>query len=39
VFLAESSYSIISAQEKNPQAKFLFSVEHNTQTHELEDEE
>jgi peptide chain release factor 3 len=36
VFLAESSYSITSAQEKNPKAKFLFSVEHNTQTHELE---
>jgi peptide chain release factor 3 len=39
VFLAESQYSIASAQEKNPKAKFLFSVEHNTQTHELEDEE
>ena len=39
VYLAESSYSVISAQEKNPKAKFLFSVEHNTQTHELEDGE
>ena len=39
VYLAESKYSIASAQEKNPKAKFLFSVEHNTQTHELEDEE
>ncbi|MBK7631046.1 MAG: peptide chain release factor 3 [Ignavibacteriales bacterium] len=39
VYLAESSYSVISAREKNPKAKFLFSVEHNTQTHELEDEE
>ncbi len=39
VFLAESSYSITSAQEKNPKAKFLFSVEHNTQTNELEDED
>jgi peptide chain release factor 3 len=38
VFLAESQYSIASAQEKNPKAKFLFSVEHNTQTHELEEE-
>jgi peptide chain release factor 3 len=39
VYLAESSYSVISAQEKNPKAKFLFSVEHNTQTHELEEAE
>lgn len=39
VFLAESSYSITSAQEKNPKAKFLFSVEHNTQTNELEDDD
>jgi len=39
VYLAESSYSVISAQEKNPKAKFLFSVEHNTQTHELENDE
>lgn len=36
VFLAESVYALNSAKEKNPKAKFLFSIEHNTETHELE---
>lgn len=36
VFMAESAYSLNSAKEKNPDAQFLFSVEHNTQTRELE---
>ncbi len=36
VFLSESAYSLNSAKEKNPKAKFLFSIEHNTQTQELE---
>jgi hypothetical protein len=36
---AKSVCSTVSAQEKNPKAKFLFSVEHNIQTHELEDAE
>lgn len=36
VFMAESSYSLNSAKEKNPKAKFLFSIEHNSQTQELE---
>lgn len=36
VYLAESVYSLNSAMEKNPKAKFLFSIEHNTETNELE---
>lgn len=36
VFLAESIYSLNSAKEKNSKAKFLFSIEHNTETQELE---
>ena len=36
VYLAESVYSLNSAKEKNPKAKFLFSIEHNTETNELE---
>ena len=36
VFLAESEYALRSAMEKNPKASFLFSVEHNDQTLEME---
>ncbi len=36
VFLADSVYALNAAKEKNPNAKFLFSIEHNTETHELE---
>jgi peptide chain release factor 3 len=36
VYLAESIYSLNSAKENNPKAQFLFSIEHNTETNELE---
>lgn len=36
VFIAESAYSLNRAKEKNPDAQFLFSIEHNDQTLELE---
>jgi peptide chain release factor 3 len=38
VYIAESSYSLERAKEKNPKAKFLFSIEHNDQTLEMENE-
>jgi peptide chain release factor 3 len=37
VFLAESEYTLNAAMSKNPKAQFRFTVEHNTQTVELED--
>lgn len=36
VFLAESEYSLRSAMGKNPKAQFLFSVEHNDQTLDMQ---
>ncbi|MEW6062371.1 MAG: peptide chain release factor 3 [Bacteroidota bacterium] len=36
VYLAESEYALRMVMEKNPKAKFLFSVEHNDQTVEME---
>ncbi|MDD8017834.1 MAG: peptide chain release factor 3 [Bacteroidota bacterium] len=36
VYLAESEYSLRIAMEKNPKARFLFSIEHNDQTLDLE---
>ncbi len=36
VYLAESEYALRMATGKNPKAKFLFSVEHNDQTVEME---
>lgn len=36
VFLAESNFTLNQAKEKNPKAKFLFSIEHNTETQEME---
>jgi peptide chain release factor 3 len=35
-FLAESVYQLELAKEKNPKARFLFSVEHNPETVEME---
>ena len=37
VFIAESSYALARAQEKNPDVRFLSQVEHNDQTLELDD--
>ncbi|MDA3862162.1 MAG: peptide chain release factor 3 [Melioribacteraceae bacterium] len=37
VFIAESSYALARAQEKNPNVEFLSQVEHNDQTLELGD--
>lgn len=36
VFMAESEYQLNAAKEKNPKAKFLFSIEHNTETVEMD---
>src|SRR5690606_33486030 len=36
VFIAESPYQLNSAKENNPKAKFLFNIEHNTETVELD---
>ena len=36
VFMAESEYQLNAAKEKNPKAKFLFSIEHNTETVQME---
>jgi len=36
VYIAESEYSLQRAKEKNPKAQFLFSIEHNDQTLEME---
>ena len=36
VYIADSSYALNIAKEKNPKAQFLFSIEHNTGTAELE---
>ena len=37
VFIAESSYALTRAQEKNPKVQFLSQVEHNDQTVELDE--
>ena len=37
VFIAESSFALSRAQEKNPEVEFLSQVEHNDQTVELDD--
>lgn len=37
VFIAESSYALNRAQEKNPNARFLSQVEHNDQTIEFDE--
>jgi hypothetical protein len=34
--MAESEYQLNTAKEKNPKAKFLFSIEHNTETVQME---
>ncbi len=36
VFMAESAYQLNTAKENNPKAKFLFNIEHNTETVELD---
>jgi len=36
VFMAESPYQLNAAKEKNPKAQFLFNIEHNTETVELD---
>jgi hypothetical protein len=36
VFMAESPYQLNAAKENNPKAKFLFNIEHNTETVELD---
>ena len=36
VFMAESEYQLNAAKEKNPKAKFLTSIEHNTETVQME---
>lgn len=36
VFMTESAYQLNTAKENNPKAKFLFSIEHNTETVEIE---
>jgi peptide chain release factor 3 len=36
VFLPESEYQLRNAKEANPKVKFMFSMEHNTETVELE---
>jgi peptide chain release factor 3 len=36
VYIAESSYALQRVKEKNPKAEFLFSIEHNDQTLEME---
>ncbi|RPI71533.1 MAG: peptide chain release factor 3, partial [Ignavibacteriales bacterium] len=36
VFMAESAYQLNTAKEKNPKAQFLFNIEHNTETFELD---
>ncbi|HSP86666.1 MAG TPA: peptide chain release factor 3, partial [Ignavibacteriaceae bacterium] len=36
VFMAESPYQLNVAKENNPKAKFLFNIEHNTETVELD---
>lgn len=35
VFIPDSQYALQRAIENNPKAKFLFSIEHNTETHEM----
>jgi len=35
-FLAESVYQLELAKDKNPKAQFLFSIEHNSETVEME---
>ncbi|HAP36991.1 MAG TPA: peptide chain release factor 3 [Bacteroidetes bacterium] len=35
VFISESKYALQRAIDNNPKAKFLFSIEHNTETHEM----
>lgn len=37
VYIAESQYSLERAKEKNPKAQFLFSIEHNDLTLEMEE--
>jgi hypothetical protein len=34
--MAESVYQLNAAKEKNPKAQFLFNIEHNTETVELD---
>lgn len=36
VYIAESSYALQRVKERNPKAEFLFSIEHNDQTLEME---
>lgn len=36
VFIADSPYQLQMAQENNPKAKFLHSIEHNTETVQIE---
>jgi peptide chain release factor 3 len=38
VFISESKYALQRAIDNNPKAKFLFSIEHNTETHEMTEE-
>ncbi|MFA6467867.1 MAG: peptide chain release factor 3 [Bacteroidota bacterium] len=38
VFISESKYALQRAVDNNPKAKFLFSIEHNTETHEMNGE-
>lgn len=35
VFISESKYALQRAIDNNPKAKFLFSIEHNTETHDM----
>lgn len=36
VYIAETEFSLNMARQKNPKAEFLFSIEHNDQTVEIE---
>ncbi|HPN36946.1 MAG TPA: peptide chain release factor 3 [Melioribacteraceae bacterium] len=36
VYIAETEFSLNMAKQKNPKAEFLFSIEHNDQTVEIE---
>ncbi len=38
VYIAETEFSLNMAKQKNPKAEFLFSIEHNDQTVEIENE-
>lgn len=38
VYISESKYALQRAMDNNPKAQFLFSIEHNTETHAAGDE-